>query len=78
MVVDCKCIVNIVYLPTCVYAHYCLLLFDELMGHSVLNDVLCVSSGALYTTCALLCDPNEECCSSRDHLPYCYGGVGTS
>ena len=35
----CKCIVNIVYLPTCVYAHYCLLLFDELMGHSVLNDV---------------------------------------
>ena len=49
------------------------LLFDEFMGHVVLNDVLCVSSGALYTThalCGWLRDTDKECCCSGDSLPY--------
>ena len=49
------------------------LLFNEFMSHVVLNDVLCVSSGAPYTTCVLcgwLCDTDKECCCSGDSLPY--------
>ena len=54
------------------------LLFDEFMGHVVLNDVLCVSSGALYTThvlCGWLRDTDKECCCPGDSYLTTTGAV---